>query len=54
MAQELPKTYDFNKTEERLYKWWWESGYFQPTNDPKEPDFDPTQKPFVISIPHER
>ncbi|KUK93881.1 MAG: Valine--tRNA ligase, partial [Anaerolineaceae bacterium 46_22] len=51
MAQELPKAYDFNKTEDRLYRWWWESGYFQPTNDPNEPDFDPDKKPFVISIP---
>ena len=51
MAKELPKTYDFNKTEERLYKWWWESGYFEPSNDPNEPDFDPNKKPFVISIP---
>ena len=51
MAKELPKTYDFNKTEECLYQWWWECGYFQPANDPNEPDFDPTKKPFVISIP---
>ena len=51
MAKELPKTYDFNKTEERLYQWWWESGYFEPSNDPNEPDFDPNKKPFVISIP---
>jgi valyl-tRNA synthetase len=51
MAKELPKTYDFNKTEERLYKWWWESGYFEPSNDPNKPDFDPNKKPFVISIP---
>ena len=51
MAKELPKTYDFNKTEERLYQWWWESGYFEPSNDPNEPDFDSNKKPFVISIP---
>jgi valyl-tRNA synthetase len=51
MAKELPKAYDFNKTEDRLYRWWWESGYFKPSNDPNEPDFDPTKKPFVISIP---
>ena len=51
MAKELPKAYDFNKTEDRLYRWWWESGYFQPTNDPNQPNFDPTKKPFVISIP---
>ncbi len=51
MAKELPKAYDFNETEERLYQWWWEQGYFKPDNDPNEPDFDPTKKPFVISIP---
>jgi valyl-tRNA synthetase len=51
MAQELPKTYDFNKTEDRLYRWWWESGYFQPSNDPNQPGFDPSIEPFVIAIP---
>ena len=47
----LPKAYDFNKTEKRLYSWWEKKGFFQPSNDPKSPDFDPTKKPFVISIP---
>ena len=47
----LPKAYDFNNTEKRLYSWWEKSGFFQPSNDPKAPDFDPTKKPFVISIP---
>lgn len=51
MAKELPKTYDFNQTEGRLYQWWWDKGYFKPSNDPNEPGFDPDQKPFVISIP---
>ncbi len=51
MAKALPKTYDFNKTEEGLYNWWWELGYFKPSNDPNQPDFDPAIKPFVISIP---
>ena len=48
---ELPKTYDFKDTEERIYKMWEEGGYFKPHNDPNEPDFDPNVKPFVISIP---
>ena len=48
---QLPKAYDFQRTEERIYSWWEKSGFFQPSNDPHEPDFDPTQKPFVISIP---
>ena len=48
---ELPKTYDFKDTEERIYQMWEEDGYFKPTNDPNEPNHDPTQKPYVISIP---
>jgi valyl-tRNA synthetase len=51
MAKELPKTYDFNETEDRLYHWWWDSGYFKPSNDPNDLDFDPDIAPFVISIP---
>ena len=47
----LPKTYDFRTTEQRIYAWWEKSGYFRPINDPTEPDFDPTKKPYVISIP---
>jgi valyl-tRNA synthetase len=47
----LPKTYDFSATEERIYQWWEESGYFKPTNDPRKPGHDPSLEPFVISIP---
>jgi valyl-tRNA synthetase len=47
----LPKAYDFKNTEKRLYSWWEKNGFFQPSNDPKAPDFDPAKKPFVISIP---
>ena len=47
----LSKTYDFKQTEQRLYGWWEEHGFFSPDNDPKKPDFDPSKKPFVISIP---
>ncbi len=47
----LAKAYDFKATEERLYKKWEEGGYFQPANDPAKESFDPTRKPFVISIP---
>jgi len=49
--QNLPKVYDFNTTEKGIYDWWEESGYFKPTNDPAEEGFDPSRKPFVISIP---
>jgi len=50
-SNQLPKAYDFKSTEKRLYSWWEEQGYFQPSNDPKKPNFDHTKKPFVISIP---
>jgi len=49
--QELPKTYDFKSTEQRIYKMWETGGFFKPHNDPNKPDFDPNVKPFVISIP---
>ena len=48
---ELPKAYDFAATEQRLYRWWEESGYFAPANDPRKPGFDPARAPYVISIP---
>ncbi len=48
---ELPKAYDFKSTEPRIYAMWEKGGYFEPHNDPNEPDFDPNVKPFVISIP---
>lgn len=51
MTYELPKTYDFKSTEQRIYAMWESGGYFQPRNDPRKPDFDPTVEPFVISIP---
>ena len=47
----LPKTYDFAATEQRLYQWWESAGYFKPSNDPNQPGHDPSKKPFVISIP---
>src|SRR5512133_171013 len=51
MTESLPKTYDFHATEQRIYAWWEEQGYFKPASDPNRPDFDPTKEPFVISIP---
>jgi valyl-tRNA synthetase len=42
---EMPKAYDFATTEERLYHWWEENGWFKPEARP------PDAKPFVISIP---
>jgi valyl-tRNA synthetase len=51
MNHELPKAYDFKSTEPRIYEMWEAGGYFQPWNDPNKPGFDPSVKPFVISIP---
>ena len=42
---EMPKTYDFRDTEERLYRWWQENGWFKPEIA------GPDAKPFVISMP---
>jgi valyl-tRNA synthetase len=50
-ATVLPKAYDFKSTESKIYQWWEKQGYFQPSNDPNKPDFDPQRKPYVISIP---
>ncbi len=41
---DLPKTYEFDQVEERLYSWWETNGFFKPR-------IDPDKKPFVISIP---
>jgi len=49
--ESLPKTFDFQSTERRLYRWWEVNGYFRPSNDPARPGFDPSRKPFVIAIP---
>ncbi len=42
---EMPKAYDFRGTEERLYQWWEENGWFKPEARPADAE------PFVISIP---
>jgi valyl-tRNA synthetase len=47
----LPKAYDFKSTEDRIYEWWEKEGFFKPSNDPNKPGFDPSMRPFVISIP---
>jgi valyl-tRNA synthetase len=51
MTRDIPKTYNPKDTEPRIYEFWEKHGYFKPSNDPNEPDFDPTKEPFVISIP---
>ena len=47
----LPKIYDYEAVEARLYKFWEENGFFKPSNDPNKPGHDPTKKPYVISMP---
>ncbi len=47
----LPKAYDFQSTEQGLYRWWEKNGWFAPVNDPQKPGFDPARPAFVISIP---
>ncbi len=44
MKKEIAKTYDPSEIEDRLYKYWDESGYFKP-------DEDKSKKPFSIVIP---
>ncbi len=44
-AKEMPKTYDFKATEQRLYQWWWKNGWFKPEIA------GPDAQPYVISIP---
>ena len=42
--QEIPKTYDPEQVEERLYQWWESSGFFTPP-------IDLDKKPFTIIMP---
>jgi valyl-tRNA synthetase len=42
---DMPKAYDPAETEERLYQWWEENGWFRPEAMPADAE------PFVISIP---
>lgn len=41
---QIPKTYDPQAVEQRIYSWWEENGYFKPRPNPD-------RKPFVISMP---
>ena len=42
---EMPKTYDFATTEQRIYSWWQENGWFKPEARAED------AQPFVIAIP---
>ncbi len=50
-TQPLPKNFDYANAEQQIYERWEQAGYFKSTNDPAKPDFDPSIKPFVISMP---
>lgn len=49
--KEMPKTYDPQATEQRLYDWWEAQGYFKPETQFEKGLADRSQKPFVISMP---
>ena len=40
----IPKVYDPQQAEERIYKFWMDGGFFRP-------EIDPSRKPFVIIMP---
>jgi len=44
-SKEMPKAYDFAATEQRLYQWWEENGWFKPEIA------GPDAEPYVIAIP---
>src|SRR5690348_5429658 len=44
---QIPKAYDPQAVEQRLYRWWEENGYFKP----RENKAEPWRRPFVISMP---
>src|SRR3989344_3858850 len=46
MSTELAKAYNPKETEDRIYKFWGESGYFNPDNLPKR-----HKTPFTIIMP---
>jgi len=43
---QIPKVYEPQSVEQRLYAWWEEHGYFKP-----RPSTNPDRRPFVISMP---
>ncbi|HEX8997486.1 MAG TPA: valine--tRNA ligase [Ktedonobacterales bacterium] len=43
---QIPKAYDPQAVEKRLYQWWESEGYFRP-----RPSKNPDRRPFVISMP---
>lgn len=51
MIQEMPKIYEPQQWEEKLYEWWESMGFFQPEQQIESGQADPAAAPFVISMP---
>lgn len=51
--KELPKAYDHSQVEDKIYKLWMDSGYFNPDNLPAKEGLPDAEKrePFTISLP---
>ncbi len=51
MTQEMPKIYEPQQWEEKLYEWWESMGFFRPEQQIESGLADPDAPPFVISMP---
>jgi valyl-tRNA synthetase len=51
MRKELGKTYEPKQVEDKIYKMWQDSGYFNPDNLPDRPGPKRNKKPFTIIMP---
>ena len=47
----MPKTYNPQEWEERLYEWWESQGFFHPEQQEESGLADPNAEPFVIAMP---
>ncbi len=50
-TKDMPKTYDFKSTEQRLYDWWEKQGYFKPRGEADAPRFVISMPPPNITAP---
>ena len=51
MTQEMPKVYEPQQWEEKLYEWWESMGFFRPEQQIESGLANPDAPPFVISMP---
>ncbi|MEK7541694.1 MAG: class I tRNA ligase family protein, partial [Patescibacteria group bacterium] len=55
MSTELPSQYNPQQTEDKIYRMWEESGFFDPDNLPRAPPrrraVSPARKPFTVIMP---